>query len=481
MGTCNLQLWLLTLVYIDYTCGRKIQDMKSGFLCTFLLALLTFSACKKEKSSSIIDPPGGDTTVTPDDKLKDTAIAYSRDIYLWNTHIPDTFKTQDYADPDAIMVGIRKYSIEPGFTLPVDHYSFAAKQSDWNDISSGVAQDFGLNIFFKEDGDLRVRFVEPLSPAGLAGIRRGWKITKINSSTDISYANAEYIVDNVYSSTSSTITFLKPDGNSVEISLEAGTYNETPVYLDSVYTVGAKKVGYLVFTSFLGDTVAVYNKLQQVFSRFTSSGVTDVVVDIRYNGGGYVNVSQKLADFLVKSSADGQTMMTQKFNDNYTDYNETTKFSKAGSLNVNNIYFIVGGNTASASELLVNNLKPYMNVKMVGSKTYGKPVGFFPIDDGDWYIFPVSFRSTNSNGDGNYFDGIAVDKEVEDGLDKDFGDVDELQLKSVLAHVNTGSFGYAGHGTALNSTLATQLNQVNRKLVGKSFVGAVGSPKAFRK
>jgi carboxyl-terminal processing protease len=379
-------------------------------------------------------------------------------------------------------VGIRKYSKETGFTDPVDHYSFAAKKADWNNISSGVAKDFGLNIFFLQQGDLRVRFVEPLSPAGIAGVRRGWKITKINGNTDITTSNADYIVANVYNSTSSTITFKKPDGNSIDISLTASTYQETPVYLDTVYTAGAKKVGYLVFTSFLGDTTAVYNRFQQVFSKFSTSGVTDVIVDIRYNGGGYVTMSQTLANYLVKSSANGSTMMTQKFNANYANLNETTKFVKQGSLDINNLYFIVSGNTASASELLVNNLKPYMNVKMVGDTTYGKPVGFFPIGVGDWYIFPVSFRSTNSNGEGNYFGGISVDKIVDDGLDKDFGDVSESRLASVLSYINTGSFGYVPKGTALNSTLDNDLKAINnQKFNSKSFKGAIGSARSFRK
>jgi carboxyl-terminal processing protease len=455
--------------------------MKPGNLWIALIAMAAIASCKKEKSSSVVTPPT-DSTRIPDDKIKDTAISFSRDIYLWNTQIPDTFKTQDYNDPNAIMVGIRKYSKETGFTDPVDHYSFAAKKADWNNISSGVAKDFGLNIFFLQQGDLRVRFVEPLSPAGIAGVRRGWKITKINGNTDITTSNADYIVANVYNSTSSTITFKKPDGNSIDISLTASTYQETPVYLDTVYTAGAKKVGYLVFTSFLGDTTAVYNRFQQVFSKFSTSGVTDVIVDIRYNGGGYVTMSQTLANYLVKSSANGSTMMTQKFNANYANLNETTKFVKQGSLDINNLYFIVSGNTASASELLVNNLKPYMNVKMVGDTTYGKPVGFFPIGVGDWYIFPVSFRSTNSNGEGNYFGGISVDKIVDDGLDKDFGDVSESRLASVLSYINTGSFGYVPKGTALNSTLDNDLKAINnQKFNSKSFKGAIGSARSFRK
>ncbi|HWJ02259.1 MAG TPA: S41 family peptidase, partial [Verrucomicrobiae bacterium] len=105
------------------------------------------------------------------------------------------------------------------------------------------------------------------------------------------------------------------------------------------------------------------------------------------------------------------------------------------------LFFIVSGSTASASELLINNLKPYMEVKLVGPRnTYGKPVGFFPIPVGDWYIFPVSFRTTNKNGEGNYFNGIPVNSTVSDGLDKDWGDVSESSLASVLSFIGTGAF-----------------------------------------
>jgi hypothetical protein len=112
-----------------------------------------------------------------------------------------------------------------------------------------------------------------------------------------------------------------------------------------------------------------------------------------------------------------------------------------GGLNLNRIFFIVSSSTASASELLINNLKPYMDVQLVGpSKTYGKPVGFFPIPVGDWYIFPVSFRTTNSNGEGSYFNGLAVNSQVADGLDKDWGNIEESSLKSALSFVTTGAF-----------------------------------------
>lgn len=135
----------------------------------------------------------------------------------------------------------------------------------------------------------------------------------------------------------------------------------------------------MVFNSFLGDTTEIYNEFSRVSNRFVNYGVTDVVIDLRYNGGGYVSVAEKFANFLVKSSANGQVMMKQEFNDKYKSWNSTETFKKLGSLNINRIYFIVSKSTASASELLINNLKPYMDVVLLGqTSTYGKPVGYFP-------------------------------------------------------------------------------------------------------
>ena len=144
--------------------------------------------------------------------------------------------------------------------------------------------------------------------------------------------------------------------------------------MDSVYTVNTKKIGYLSYNSFLGDTAKTYAEFQRIFNRFATQNINDVVIDLRYNGGGYVTVQNKLANYLVATSANGSVMMKQQYNDKYPQYNETTNFRKAGSLNLNRVFFIVSNNTASASELLINNLKPYMDVKLIGpSKTYGKP------------------------------------------------------------------------------------------------------------
>jgi len=437
--------------------------MKQPILLAVLAALAFFSSCRKDDLQQHVNPstPAPPATAA---NMKDSALLYSKDIYLWYDQIPGSLNAGSFADISGLMTNIRQYSSEPGFSGPVDRWSFAIPQQQWDNVSSGISGDFGLNVFFRAEGDLRVRHVEKTSPAGLAGVRRGWRITAINGNTNIVTGNADFIVENVYNSSGSTFTFLKPDNSSITLSLNAAIYGENPVVLDSVYQTGGKRIGYFSFNSFLGDTGRVYNEFARIFNRFAAAGVQDLVVDLRYNGGGYVSVAQKLTNWLAPSSANGQLMMKQLFNGKYTQYNEDEYIRKQGSLNLDRIFFIVSNSTASASELLINNLRPYMDVQLVGpSKTYGKPVGYFPIPVGSWYIFPVSFRSTNKNGEGNYFGGIQLHNQGADGLDKDWGDLGESSLQSAINYITTGAY----RSQSINSTgtgASPALQQSNRTL-----------------
>src|SRR5690606_5069851 len=203
--------------------------MKWYFIMT--MACLAVVSCKKDK-----DAPGPNLPSTTEvDKIKDMTIEDSRDIYLWYDQIPADFKARSYSDPNAIMEAIRAYSKETGFNNPVDRWSFAVKQEEWDNVSAGVAKDFGINVFFRAEGDLRVRMVERASPAGVAGIRRGWKIIAINGNTNISTANADAIVEAIYYSPNVGLKLQKPDGTTTDINLAAASYQEHPVALDTVY------------------------------------------------------------------------------------------------------------------------------------------------------------------------------------------------------------------------------------------------------
>lgn len=453
-----------------------MKFIKNSLLSSLLLfALISLiSSCKKNDNNG---NPSTDSLALSG-KIKDTAWRYAQELYLWYKTLPATFNPQNYSDPNAIMEAIRAYSIEPGFSGPVDKWSFAIKQSEWNNVSTGVSGDFGMSIFFNSTNDLRVSYVEPASPAGAAGISRSWRILSVNNDTTINTEDATItrISAAVFKSASGSFVFRRPDNTDTTITLTAASYHEQPILLDTIYTVGAEKVGYMVYNSFLGDIPSIKNKFSNLFSTFSSAGIHDLIVDLRYNGGGYVELQNELANYLVPTAGNGAVMLQEKYNDKYSRrYDTTIVYAKKGSLNLSRIFFITAKNTASASELLINSLKPYMDVKLVGRTTHGKPVGFFNLPVGDWYIFPVSFRSLNKNGEGNYFNGMQPDAGVSDGLDKPWGDVNEKCLASALHYISNGVFS----NISPRSTQDVLAEAGNTIFDARRFKGAVSDSRSF--
>ncbi|MBL7770195.1 MAG: hypothetical protein JNK20_14540 [Flavipsychrobacter sp.] len=407
-----------------------------------LMAGWVLVACQKKVEDPEPNPPGP-TPPTADQLLKDSVMLFTRDIYLWYNQIPASFNGRNYADPDKIMEAIRPYSRESGFTNPVDRWSFAVKQADWDNASSGIAADLGMGIFFRSNNDLRVTYVEKDGAAGKAGVQRSWRLLKINgnSSINTSDASINFIVDAIYGGKAATIEFQKPDGTIQEIALNPSTYQEYPLALDSVYTNGGKKIGYIVLNSFLGDQAQIRSAMASTFADFGTQGVNELIVDLRYNGGGFVSLWEEMGNYLAPTSANSKTMYRQSYNNKYSDYDTTVFFNKKGTVNPSKIVFIISQNTASASEGLINSLTPHTEVKIVGpSPSNGKPVGYFPIPVGSWYILPVSFRTVNSANQGNFFNGFIPESQVPDGLDKPWGDLTEDCLASAMKYLTTGSF-----------------------------------------
>ncbi|HMG67748.1 MAG TPA: S41 family peptidase, partial [Chitinophagaceae bacterium] len=238
-------------------------------------------------------------------------------------------------------------------------------------------------------------------------------------------------------------------------------FQANSVLYKNVITSGSSKVGYLVFNQFFDAPSRA--ELGDAFNYFQSQGITELVVDLRYNPGGSTATQDTLADLIAPLAANNQKMYTYQFNQqlqqgnfpllktkpgfenvSFEESENTVSYQKAGGLNLSRVFFIVTNSTASASELLMNNLKPYMNVKIIGDTTYGKPVGFFPIEIASKYaIYPISFRTINSAGNADYYSGFAPDNLSFDGVNKDWGDVSEPSLASALKFINSGSFRLA--------------------------------------
>ncbi|GAO43932.1 S41 family peptidase [Flavihumibacter petaseus] len=403
-----------------------------AYLYISLAVILATTSCKKNDSGP-----------SQSQSVLDSSLAIAKDYYLWYNQIPGDFKSSNYSDPNQLMRGIRQYSTETGFTGPVDRWSFGILKTEWDDVSSGISGDIGIGVFYHDEDDLRVTYVEPASAAGVAGVQRSWRITKLNGRTDLTYSQstANFIVDAVYGGNTASITFEKNDGTTVELTLNPTTYQDQPILLDTVYTAGSKKIGYMVLNSFLGDIDGMKANFAKTFADFGTAGVTDLVVDLRYNGGGYVTLQEELANYLVPATKSNTLMYKETFNDKLTEYNESANFSKKGTLEPGHIVFIISQNTASASEALINIMRPQLTVKLVGpSHSTGKPVGYFPIPAGDWYVFPVSLRIVNSLDEGNYFNGFEPDKVTPDGLDHTWGDLDEDCLAAAYSYLTTGNF-----------------------------------------
>jgi hypothetical protein len=213
---------------------------------------------------------------------------------------------------------------------------------------------------------------------------------------------------------------------------------------------------------------------------------------LRYNRGGSTETQDTLSDLIAPQAANNQKMYTYEFNQQLQqgnfpllkkkpDFNNvsfstsanTVTYKKAGALNLGRVFFIVSNSTASASELLINNLKPYMDVKLIGDTTYGKPVGFFAIQISDYAIYPISFRTINSVGNADYYTGFAPDKLMNDGVNKDWGDVNEPCLSEALKYISTGSFRIITNDNISNlrKDAQDQMKPVQKILESKNFSG----------
>jgi C-terminal processing protease CtpA/Prc len=423
-----------------------------------VISLFILGACKKDHGD-----PVNPATDEPGKSANDSMYFIFKDIYLWTDVVPDsaTFKPNSYTNLEDMFNALKSYK-KNGTNNNMDHYSVLDDGTIAGEIGEGIAGDFGLDVGYNGTSDLRIVYVYEGSPAGRQSIHRGWQITAVNGNTnmeDDNGANAQRIGNAIYNSNTVQLRLKKPDGSSVDVTLNAANYNINPVLYSNTYTLGGKKIGYLVFNTFI-DSVKAKAKLDPVFDNFISYGVTDLVVDLRYNGGGSVSTASYLANLIAPSNIGNSVMFKETFNTNitnkqysnylnarvpgynftwgqvfedYVDY-ATTYFSKQKSLNISNLVFIGTGYTASASELLINVLKPYVpNLKLVGTTTYGKPVGFIGIPVGGWDMYAVSMWSKNAQGQGDYFDGFTPDGgETMDDYGYDWGQTTEPLFRKAL-------------------------------------------------
>lgn len=468
----------------------KRSTLNLLYLCTTIVVMGAFiSSCKKDKgnSAATTTPPSGQLSdadslkylmynlmqVSFVDGGRDTSAADYFPTYYWYNQVPKLNPLSSiYDSADVLLDAMKTYAISPSTGKTFDKYSFLDKTGAVaGEIQQGVAGDLGMQVSYARDANnktyLYVLYADKNSPAGKEGVTRGWEITAINGDNNISYdgsngANVNKVINAVYNNPSSSFTFLTPANTTVTYTLTKATYDINPVLFDTVYSVAGKNVGYFVFNTFsnvFNNNAATLTKqeLDRVFGEFEAANISSLIVDLRYNGGGSVATSEYIDSLIAPSSAKGKVMYNILYNDKLTalikqqpDFLETqVLFSGTGGLDLNHVFFIGTGRTASASELTLNNLKPYLDVKLVGDTTYGKPVGFLAFTISDYPngvekdladLYAINFETRNANNQGGYFNGLIPDQLATDFVDLPWGSSKDDNLVKIFKYISTGSF-----------------------------------------
>lgn len=353
--------------------------------------------------------------------------------YLWNEEIPEV----DYLSYDS------PTELLDDLTSPQDKWSFVDEKKAVEGIFKyGEYFGFGFYMSWDEKGHLQVAISYKNSDAYKNGIKRGCKITHINDIHVQSVTQGTF--DNFFNdkSLSMTFKFIDPTGKSQSISLQKKTIQMNGVIHKEIITQDEKKIAYLVYDSFLEYTK---QDLTEALTDFNNIGIDELIVDLRYNGGGHIYVSEFLADVIVDPSKVDEVFYELTHNKAVGDMYDTTHTFKSNSLNLGlkRVFFIVSDHSASASELIINGLKPHMEVITIGKTTHGKPVGMYGFTFQDWIVYPVTTQTVNADGYGDYFDGIIPDMHVQEKMGMPWADITDPWFSSALYYIKNGEFDYS--------------------------------------
>jgi len=466
--------------------------LRSGFI---LLSIVSLFNCKKEmgsRSGSLV--------------IKDTSIVnrfiYTglQTYYLWEDSIPN-LKATKYNNADTLNAYLNSYADPQKFFTSllyqyntVDKWSFLVNDSTTiSNWIQGISKTMGYDFWYAQLGTstnvvIIVKYVFKGSPAEKAGLKRGDLFLKVGG-TQLTLSNWEQLL--LTNPTTYTLSMASISGNTVSLNgktltMTAVTMQENPILVDTVFTLGTNKVGYLVYNSFNSD----YDlQLNQVFQDFKSAGVNKLILDLRYNGGGSVQTATYLAS-MIYGTATSKVFYTEQYNPSFqaavvsaygtaslsTNFasqvlaTSTTAATPINTLNLTDLYVIMTDGTASASELLINGLTPYMNVFKVGSNTVGKYVASATIQDWidnkgtvnpkDPYVMqPIIVRIANSQGVTNFRNGLTPDFAIQEDASNlmAFGDPNETLLSPVLKKIQ---------GIPLSSVSLKSTGPVLKKLGG---------------
>lgn len=461
---------------------KTMRIIQSLTLSLFLLFLV--GSCKKDTPDKPLVVPTG--TAGTEELLKEAVYNDTYFFYLWQDQLPPfgRLNLANFKTAEEVLNELKGYAKDEEGRL-LDRFSFLDRTGQVNSsIQEGLSGSFGFDVRYLNDNDLYIKLVYESSPAGKAGIERGWQILEINGNKNLRYSDFEadnfnFLNNALDRENQISLKLKRPDGEVVSVNLSRTNFQMQPILHKEIFTVGTKKVGYFVFDSFIstetsgGQETYVKHALDQLFAEFEAEGVTELITDLRYNGGGAVITAEYLSDLMAPTVADKKLMYSFQINKSMeeNDWGELfppVNFNKKNSLNLNKLYFLVTkGSTASASELLINNLMPFIETNLIGEVgTYGKPVGYFPweIEKVDLYV--VSFKTINSVGYGDYFFGLPVDKNASDDVSKNWGNPEESMLKQALHHIRNNAYLVSLPKQASRGALLSveNLSELNHKL-----------------
>lgn len=415
------------------------MNKRIPFLFTLYTSLFIFS-CNPEDPEA----PAGRL----DEVVKQAIFTSMQDFYFWESELPASLDVSQFSSNQEVLEALR--------FRPLDRWSYITTRAEFEASFTGQASGVhGFGIGLGQGERLYVTFVYDEGPAGQDGWERGWEIIGVNGRPISSYRNANggYSLDlgpNEVGVTN-TFAFRLPDGSETTRTIQKSAFQTNSVVYQDVIEQEGKKVGYWVYRSFKASQNISPTRSLEVddsFEFFQAEGIDELIIDLRYNGGGSVAVAEQIMNYLVPSSANGNVMYTNRHNQKRSNFDRTVNFAKKGNLNLDRVIFITARGTASASELVINSLNPYMEVVLIGDNTLGKPVGAFPLSTfnrtlsaNDVELVPITFATANVENSADFFDGFSPNFTVNDDPTRNWGDTQELRFNAALEFIRSGNIG----------------------------------------
>ncbi len=388
---------------------------------------------------------------------------YMDDWYFWYALSPKPspagFSTVDsYFDALIYRGGGQIPGAAPGALWPSDRYSgFQSTESFNRFFGEGQTLGYGVSVAGIEvttpspqpTQPLYVRYIEPLSPAATAGVVRGDRVISVNgvaASTVISNNDFAALTPNA-SGDRLNLVLRNAAGLDRSVALTAAVYGLTPIQnTQRLQTINGRSIGYVTVKDMVSQ---VGTPLANAFAEFRANNVQELVLDLRYNGGGLVSVGGDVASYAAGSRGAGQLFARLLYNDKRSGNNRDFNFSNPNSwTGFSKVYVLVGPRTCSASEQLINGLRGVgVNVVAVGDTTCGKPVGFLPQGNACGTTYSVvNFESVNARNEGRYFDGFQATCAVAEDFTRSVGSTTDPLLVAAAHHMDNGA---CPAGTAL--------------------------------